>query len=124
MKNRERVSDILIKFLENKAIEKVFLLSGGMMMHLLDSVSKSKKINYYCFHHEQAATMAAESYSLVSNKTGVCFATSGPGSTNTITGIQELTEILSKKCDNKKSTGFSCYHTWRVRNKNNRFACL
>ena len=40
--------------------------------------------------------------------------------TNTITGIQELTEILSKKCDNKKSTGFSCYHTWRVRNKNNR----
>jgi hypothetical protein len=41
--------------------------------------------------------------------------------TNTVTGIQELTEILSKKCDNKKSTGFSCYHTWRVRNKNNRF---
>lgn len=40
--------------------------------------------------------------------------------TNTITGIQELTEILSKKCDNKKSTGFSCYHTWRFRNKNNR----
>ena len=40
--------------------------------------------------------------------------------TNTITGIQELTEILSKKCDNKKSTGFSCYHTWRVRNKSNR----
>lgn len=87
MKNRERVSDILIKFLEDKAIEKVFLLSGGMMMHLLDSVSKSNKINYYCFHHEQAAAMAAESYSRVSNKTGVCFATSGPGSTNTITGI-------------------------------------
>ena len=62
MKNRERVSDILIKFLEDKAIEKVFLLSGGMMMHLLDSVSKSNKINYYCFHHEQAAAMAAESY--------------------------------------------------------------
>jgi hypothetical protein len=41
--------------------------------------------------------------------------------TNTVTGIQELTEILSKKCDNKKSTGFSCYHTWRVRNKSNRF---
>jgi acetolactate synthase-1/2/3 large subunit len=87
MKNREKVSDILIKFLEDKAIEKVFLLSGGMIMHLLDSVSKSNKINYYCFHHEQAAAMAAESYSRVSNKTGVCFVTSGPGSTNTITGI-------------------------------------
>ena len=44
--------------------------------------------------------------------------------TNTITGIQELTEILSKKCDNKKSTGFSCYHTWRYRNKKNRLGFL
>ena len=41
--------------------------------------------------------------------------------TNTITSVKELTEILSKKCDNKKSTGYSCYHTWRYRNKNNRF---
>ena len=82
-----KVSDVLVNFLEKKNVEKVFLLSGGMMMHLLDSVSKSTKINYYCFHHEQAATMAAESYSRASNKLGVCFATSGPGSTNTITGI-------------------------------------
>ncbi len=87
MRKIEKVSDILTNFLENKEVEKVFLLSGGMMMHLLDSISKSKKINYYCFHHEQAAAMAAESYSRVSNKVGVCFATSGPGSTNTITGI-------------------------------------
>jgi len=41
--------------------------------------------------------------------------------TNTVTSVKELTEILSKKCDNKKSTGYSCYHTWRYRNKNNRF---
>lgn len=41
--------------------------------------------------------------------------------TNTITSIKELTEILSKKCDNKKSAGYSCYHTWRYRNRNNRF---
>lgn len=38
--------------------------------------------------------------------------------TGAITGLSELTEILSKKCGNKKSTGFSCYHTWRYRNKN------
>jgi hypothetical protein len=41
--------------------------------------------------------------------------------TNTITSVKELTEILSKKCDNKKSTGYSCYHTWRYRNRKNRF---
>jgi len=41
--------------------------------------------------------------------------------TNTITSIKELTEILSNKCGHKKSTGYSCYHTWRFRNRNNRF---
>ena len=37
--------------------------------------------------------------------------------TNTVVGIRELTELLSKKCGNTKSTGFSCYHTYRFRNK-------
>lgn len=41
--------------------------------------------------------------------------------TNTVTSIEELKEILSTACDNKKSTTFSCYHTWRFRNRNNRF---
>jgi len=41
--------------------------------------------------------------------------------TNTVTSIEELKDILSTACDNKKSTTFSCYHTWRFRNRNNRF---
>ncbi len=82
-----KVSDIIRDFFEEKGVESVFLLSGGMMMHLLDSISKSKKIKYICNHHEQASAMAAEGYSRVKNSIGVCYATSGPGATNTITGI-------------------------------------
>jgi acetolactate synthase-1/2/3 large subunit len=84
---RVKVSDLVIQFLENKGVEKTFLLSGGMMMHLLDSLSKSSKVQYICLHHEQSASMAAESFARVNNSIGVCFATSGPGATNTITGI-------------------------------------
>jgi len=87
MKNQIKVSDLIIEFLEQKNISTVFTLSGGMMMHLLDSLSKSNKINYICNHHEQACSFSAEAYARAKNEIGVCFATSGPGSTNTITGI-------------------------------------
>lgn len=82
-----KISDLIVRFFEEKRIEHIFLLSGGMMMHLLDSVSKSKKIKYVCNHHEQACSIAAESYSRVKNSVGVCYATSGPGATNLVTGI-------------------------------------
>jgi acetolactate synthase-1/2/3 large subunit len=81
------VSDIIRNFFEEKGLRHVFLLSGGMMMNLLDSISKSTKIRYICNHHEQASAMAAEVYARVNNSLGLCYATSGPGATNTITGI-------------------------------------
>lgn len=82
-----KVSDLIVRFFEEKGVEHVFLLSGGMMMHLLDSVSRSSKIRYICNHHEQSAAMAAEGYARVKNTVGVCYATSGPGATNTVTGV-------------------------------------
>ncbi len=82
-----RVSDVVCHFLEKKGVKHVFLLSGGMIMNLLDSVSKSKVIKYVCMHHEQGCSIAAEGYSRVSGEVGVCYATSGPGATNTVTGI-------------------------------------
>jgi acetolactate synthase-1/2/3 large subunit len=82
-----KVSDLIKFFLEKKEIDTIFLLSGGMMMHLLDSVSKSECIKYVCNHHEQASAIAAEAYSRIKYDIGVCYATSGPGATNTITGI-------------------------------------
>jgi acetolactate synthase-1/2/3 large subunit len=81
------VSSVICNFLEKKGVKHVFLLSGGMMMNLLDALSKSEIIKYVCNHHEQASAIAAEAYSRITNNIGVCYATSGPGGTNTITGI-------------------------------------
>ncbi|MBC7741249.1 MAG: thiamine pyrophosphate-binding protein [Bdellovibrionaceae bacterium] len=82
-----RVSDYITEHLENIGCEAVFLLSGGGMMHLLDSVSRKKKLKYYCNHHEQCSGMAADSYARISGNIGVCYATSGPGGTNTLTAV-------------------------------------
>jgi len=84
---RIKISDLVTRFLEQNNVRHVFLLSGGMMMHLLDSISRSKSIRYICNHHEQASAMAAEGNARWRAGLGVCFATSGPGATNTITGI-------------------------------------
>ena len=64
----------------------VFLLSGGGMMHLLDSLGRSE-LQSFALHHEQAAGIAAYAYGRSLNSTGVCFATSGPGATNVITAV-------------------------------------
>jgi acetolactate synthase-1/2/3 large subunit len=82
-----RVSDYIANYLEKIGIEAVFLLSGGGMMHLLDSISRQTQLKYYCNHHEQCSGMAADAYARISGKTGVCYATSGPGGTNTLTAV-------------------------------------
>ncbi len=82
-----RVSDYIANYLEQVGIEAVFLLSGGGMMHLLDSISRQKKLKYYCNHHEQCSGIAADAYARISGKVGVCYATSGPGGTNTLTAV-------------------------------------
>jgi len=81
-----KLSDYVIKFLE-KYTDSVFFLSGGGIMHLVDSLGKSKKISAYCTHHEQAAATAAEGYARIKNNIGVVLVTTGPGATNAITGV-------------------------------------
>ena len=82
-----KLSDYVVRFLENKGIKDIFLLSGGGMMHLLDSVGKSKHIKYHCNMHEQASSICAEAYGQVTKKPGVCLVTTGPGGTNAVTGV-------------------------------------
>lgn len=82
-----KLSDYVIDFLVQKGVRDVFLVSGGGIMHLIDSVGKNKKINYIANHHEQASATAAESYSRLTNDIGVCLVTTGPGGTNAITGV-------------------------------------
>lgn len=81
-----KASDYMIHLLEEHGVKDVFLLSGGGMMHLLDSVYQSKKIHKYCNLHEQAASICADAYAQATGELAVCMVTSGPGATNAITG--------------------------------------
>lgn len=81
-----KVSDYIIGRLERYGVKDIFLLSGGGMMHLLDSLARSEKIRPWYNLHEQASAVCAEAAAQVTGKLGVCMVTSGPGATNAITG--------------------------------------
>ena len=82
-----RVVDFIVEFLEHKNINSIFTVTGGGSIFINDAFSKSKSIKSIAHHNEQAASFAAEGYARMSNGLGVCVVTSGPGGTNTITGV-------------------------------------
>ena len=82
-----KLTDQLTKYLENKKIKNIFSVVGGANLHIIDSLSKSKKINLSFNHHEQASALAAQASARISKKPGVCVVTTGPGGTNAITGL-------------------------------------
>ena len=82
-----KVSDYVVKRLEETGAGHMFMLPGGGAMHLNDSLGKSKTIQYICCLHEQACAMAAEAYARVNNTIGLLMVTTGPGGTNALTGV-------------------------------------
>ena len=82
-----KLSDYVVKKLEETGAEHMFMLPGGGAMHLNDSLGKSDKIQYVVCLHEQACAIAAEAYARVNNKIGLCMVTTGPGGTNALTGV-------------------------------------
>ena len=71
-------------------VDIIFGYPGGAIMPVYDALYKYKeKIRHVLVRHEQGAAHAAEGYAYVTGKTGVCFATSGPGATNLVTGIMD-----------------------------------
>jgi acetolactate synthase-1/2/3 large subunit len=76
----------LMKALEKEGVKEVFGLPGGMNLPMYDELYKSN-IRHILVRHEQSAAHMADGYGRVSRKPGVCFATSGPGATNLLTGI-------------------------------------
>lgn len=82
-----RVADYIAKTVEGTGSNAFFMLSGGMMMHLMDAFGRLNGMRYYCNYHEQASAMAADAYARESGKLGVCLVTSGPGVTNILTGL-------------------------------------
>jgi acetolactate synthase I/II/III large subunit len=82
-----RLSDYVIRFVAEQGVRHVFLVVGGGAMHLNDSLSRCKEIEFVCNLHEQASAIAAETYSKATNHLGVAFVTTGPGGTNAVTGV-------------------------------------
>ena len=82
-----KLSDYIADFLEKKKIKTAYVLTGGCVVHIIDSLAKKKKIKYIPVQHEQAGAMAADCESRVTRNISAIIATSGPGATNLLTGI-------------------------------------
>ncbi|MEL7833856.1 biosynthetic-type acetolactate synthase large subunit [Fodinibius sp. Rm-B-1B1-1] len=78
---------ILIKTLENLDVDTIFGYPGGAVLPLYDELFDNNDINHVLIRHEQAGSHAADGYARATGKPGVVMATSGPGGTNTVTGI-------------------------------------
>jgi acetolactate synthase I/II/III large subunit len=82
-----KLSHYVMDFLARQNVKHVFMLSGGGAMHLDDSLGRCKGLSYVCNLHEQAVAIAAEAHSRVTNNLSAAVVTTGPGSTNTVTGV-------------------------------------
>ncbi|MFH1026892.1 MAG: thiamine pyrophosphate-binding protein, partial [Pseudomonadota bacterium] len=85
--NMIKLSEYVFSFIADIGVREVFAVSGGGAMHLVDAVASEERLRYIAVHHEQAAAMAAEGYARITGKPGVALVTSGPGGTNTTTGV-------------------------------------
>lgn len=81
-------AEIVIECLKEQGVDTVFGYPGGAILNVYDELYKhSSEITHVLTSHEQGASHAADGYARSTGKVGVCFATSGPGATNLVTGI-------------------------------------
>ena len=81
-------AEIVIECLKEQGVDTVFGYPGGAILNVYDALYKhSGEIRHILTSHEQGASHAADGYARATGKVGVCFATSGPGATNLVTGI-------------------------------------
>ena len=80
-------SEFIIKYLIKKGLKTAFGVTGGGAMFLNEAFRKQKKLNFVFMHHEQSAAMAAESFFRINKIPAILSVTSGPGSTNAVTGV-------------------------------------
>lgn len=87
-KTKMNGAKILLNCLLEQGVDTVFGYPGGTILNIYDELYKmGGKIRHYLTAHEQGAAHAADGYARATGKVGVCFATSGPGATNLVTGI-------------------------------------
>ncbi len=82
-----RLADFIARFLADRGLKHVFMLTGGGAMHLNDAFGSEKRISCICNHHEQACAIAAEGYARITGDTGVINVTTGPGGINALNGV-------------------------------------
>ena len=82
-----KVSEYIAKFLVQKGVTDVFMITGGGAMHLDDAIGHAAGIRCTYNHHEQACAIAAEGYARLTGRVAPVCVTSGPGGTNAITGV-------------------------------------
>ncbi len=80
-------AQIVIEALEREGVEYVFGYPGGACMPIFDALLDAKSVELVLVRHEQGATHMADGYARATGKTGVVLVTSGPGATNTVTGL-------------------------------------
>jgi acetolactate synthase I/II/III large subunit len=84
---RRRVADVIVQILIDHGMRDVFMLTGGGAMHLNDAFGRRPELRKIFNHHEQASSIAAESYGRMSGKLAVLNVTTGPGGVNALNGV-------------------------------------
>ena len=79
--------EILIQALLDEGVDTIFGFPGGVVLSIYDELYKNQKLRHILIKHEQGGAHAADGYARATGKPGVVLVTSGPGATNTVTGI-------------------------------------
>ncbi|MEX1058540.1 MAG: biosynthetic-type acetolactate synthase large subunit, partial [Natronospirillum sp.] len=78
---------MLMRALKDEGVEHIYGYPGGAVLHIYDALHNQESVKHILVRHEQAATHMADAYARASGKAGVVLVTSGPGATNSVTGI-------------------------------------
>ena len=91
-------AQIVLECLKEQGVDTVFGYPGGAILNIYDELYKQKKdFTHILTSHEQGASHAADGYARSTGKVGVCFATSGPGATNIVTGLAAFLERTASR---------------------------
>jgi acetolactate synthase I/II/III large subunit len=115
----KRVADYIFDYLANAGARHVFVVTGGHAMFLNDALGHCSGIQYVCCHHEQACSIAAESYARVAHKPGIVSVTAGPDGINTLNGVfgayTDSIPMIILSGQGKRETLVSSYNTPHLR---------
>ena len=89
--DQEKISgaEIIVRSLSELGVEVIFGYPGGAVLPIYDALFKQNKIRHILVRHEQGALHAAEGYARSTGRVGVVLVTSGPGATNSVTGLAD-----------------------------------